>query len=209
MVFVHLLLEAAKAGKSVQNFVEGGALVTVLSAFGNIEYVAARGPVADLALPRNPEGPPWSAVNHLQSAHMAYRAVYAGRAGVKAYLGAVTNTVALNKDLFTLCLMAVCYRYLGEIVTDAGLRRQMVKNLMQGVVSLFNAGTWAVAAKLDKSPLPQIYDEQFAEFTRPMLADAAPAARIATPTRAAKCRACGRRRRLSDAGLCRECRACS
>lgn len=56
----------------------------------------------------------WQAVNHLQSAHAAYARLHEVAEGMKKMARMATRMAAVHKDLFTMSLLAVCYRYLGE-----------------------------------------------------------------------------------------------
>jgi hypothetical protein len=54
----------------------------------------------------------WSTVNHLEMAHAAFSKSHSSVA--RKYFSFPRWARAVDKDFDTLCLMAICYRYLGE-----------------------------------------------------------------------------------------------
>ena len=113
MIDFGVIVAATKTAKKVQQFVEGD-LLTILSAIADNEYQAARDVLANLHLAKDKKSQMWQVVGHLQSAHTAYWNVYGVSKGFKDYFILTKREAAVRKDIFTLSLIAICYKYLGE-----------------------------------------------------------------------------------------------
>lgn len=98
--------------KKIQEFVEGE-LVVILETIADVEYKAASTALQNVKLARRPKDQVLLAIGHLQSAHTASREIYASQ-GWKDNFRFLLRATAVQKDLFTLSLMAICYRYMGE-----------------------------------------------------------------------------------------------
>jgi hypothetical protein len=107
------LINVAEDVKKLQHFIEGD-LPAILNTFAEVEYKAAADALENMRLAKNRKGMVWQAVGHLQSAHASYQKLHAESSGLKDMAKTATRMAAVHKDLFTLSLMAVCYRYLGE-----------------------------------------------------------------------------------------------
>ena len=98
--------------KKIQEFVEGE-LVVILDTIADTAYKAAGAALQNVKLARRPKDQVLLAVGHLQLAHIASREVYTPK-GWKDNFTLVVRMSAVQKDLFTLTLLAICFRYLGE-----------------------------------------------------------------------------------------------
>jgi hypothetical protein len=185
------ILAFAKTAKTIQKFVEGQ-LVTILSTLGETEYQAASAALANIHLARRPRDQVLLAVGHLQSAHTAYQGIYHHSKNWKDLFTLATRTVALHKDVFTLSLMAICYKYLQEPLlmenclqtileavhswkrieegytlgelTDPDIRRQAISDVASAVGSWFNAGSWPIMVDAAKNGFPEIKEEQILQL---------------------------------------------
>jgi hypothetical protein len=105
------IIAAIKMGKSLADFVEGGPLASALSDIG---LRAATNALDKIPHSRAPAPHVWSAVNHLEGAEAALAGTLE-RHGQKMLWGRSVRLQHLEyKRQYVLCLMAVCYRYLGE-----------------------------------------------------------------------------------------------
>jgi len=107
------LAAAAQTAESIRAFVEGGVLFQVLNELGTVELDAARLALVDVGRADDSKAEVRLAVGHLQSAHGAFKRLSAIR-GVGYLLQPINHQLACARDGFTCCLMAICYRYLGE-----------------------------------------------------------------------------------------------
>jgi hypothetical protein len=104
-----------KATKEVRKFVEVGGLAEALSVFGDVEHKAAQEVLRTLHLAEDKRAHVHEAVVHLRSAHSAYEeAIRLATSGIKKYLTMYKIKSIFSKAILSHCLMAVCYRYLGE-----------------------------------------------------------------------------------------------
>jgi hypothetical protein len=113
MIVIDDIINVADNVKKLQHFIEGD-LPGILSTFAEVEYKAAGDALQNIQLAKDRKGMVWQAIGHLQSAHASYQKLYAEPSGLKDMAKMATRMAAIHKDLFTLSLMAVCYRYLGE-----------------------------------------------------------------------------------------------
>lgn len=139
------IVSAVQSYNSVCKFVTGGELLEAVSTIGDIELEAARLALDGSRMARNPEAQVWSAINHLQTALIAYRKGHKNLStGFKKNLSYSSTTVVLRKLRWVSCLMAVCYLYVGEIelAKDAVKAAREAKRLLMenggGILSLFN-----------------------------------------------------------------------
>ncbi len=113
MIIIDNIIRVADNVKKLEHFIEGD-LPGILNTFAEVEYKAAADALQNITLAKNRKGMVWQAIGHLQSAHASYQKLHAAPAGLKDMAKMATRMAAIHKDLFTLSLMAVCYRYLGE-----------------------------------------------------------------------------------------------
>jgi hypothetical protein len=112
---------AVKNYTTVIGFIDNGQLTEILSTVADVHFEAAHDALAKMEKAKDREACVYSAITHLESAHVAYRKLYQGeRIGFRA----ASYELAVNMDIYTLCLMAVCYMY----VTDVDLAKESVKN---------------------------------------------------------------------------------
>jgi hypothetical protein len=185
MIVFSQIVSAAETAKSVQRFVEGQ-LVGILNAFGEVEYAAAVDALDNISRARKPANQVLLAVGHLQSAHVAYRKIHQA-SGIKQYFTLPTRMLALHKDIFTLCLMAICYRYLDEPLlmqdtlrdafegfrkwkkvnsaptlgdlTDPEIRANYLSGVGSAIASWANAGSWSTMSLVAQGKFPEIQEE--------------------------------------------------
>jgi hypothetical protein len=93
--------------KKIREFVEGE-LVVILETIADTEYKAAGSALQNVKLAKHPKNQVLLAVGHLQSAHIASREMYAPK-GWKDNFTLAVRMSAVQKDLFTLGLLAICY----------------------------------------------------------------------------------------------------
>ena len=105
------IINSCVSGK-IKDFVEGD-LVSILSSLGENEYLSATEILSKVQLANEPRDLVLIAVGHLSSANTSYKQIY-GLAGVKRAFTVLTRELARKKALFTLSIMAICYKYLGE-----------------------------------------------------------------------------------------------
>jgi hypothetical protein len=129
MIVIDDIISVADNVKKLEHFIEGD-LPGILNSFAEVEYKAAADALQNISLAKNRKGMVMLAVGHLQSAHASYQKL-AEPSGFKDMAKMATRMAVVHKDLFTLTLMAVCYRYLGEA-------RLMEKTLADAVNLLAN-----------------------------------------------------------------------
>jgi hypothetical protein len=106
------LFEVVSTARGLRDYILNGEMASLL---GELELTAAQEALNKATLARDPESQVWSAVNHLESAHVGFRSTYKGQG--RWYHSAATRCaqeVAAAKDRWVLCLMACCYKLLGE-----------------------------------------------------------------------------------------------
>ena len=105
------IINSCAPGK-IKDFVEGD-LVSILSSLGENEYLSATEILSKVQLANEPRDLVLIAVGHLSSANTSYKQIYE-LAGLKRVFTVLTRELARQKALFTLAIMAICYKYLGE-----------------------------------------------------------------------------------------------
>jgi hypothetical protein len=108
------LLGAAANVQSIVEFITGGQFVKTLQAVGYAEYTAAIDALLKLPYAKDSRSVVWSAVNHLESAHAMFRRLYKEAGFIREALDGTGLNEPMLKDVLTLSLMSICYRYLGE-----------------------------------------------------------------------------------------------
>ena len=111
-----LLVHAASNINNVINFIEGVSFRDALSAIGDNEVEAALLAMQNAKKAHDVKREVESAVNHLQSAHIAYCSVWQQIRGsdFSKWTRGASQDWATLKDAYVSCLMALCYIYLGE-----------------------------------------------------------------------------------------------
>jgi hypothetical protein len=110
MIGFSVFRDAAENLATIKRFVETGQGERLLSEFGEVELEAAKLALSSANIARNPAQEVQGAVTHLQSAHVALKRTYS----TKKFITLPDEAKAANTDIWVCCLMAVCYRYLGE-----------------------------------------------------------------------------------------------
>jgi hypothetical protein len=105
------LLATIKAAKTLSSFVEGGALGEALSDAGLRAAHDALEKVPDAMADGQQV---WSAINHLEFADAALAQLFARRGEALLWSRRIRFWELVGKRRYILCLMAVCYRYVGE-----------------------------------------------------------------------------------------------
>ena len=109
------LVHAASSMNSIINFIEGASFLEALSVIGDNELKAAKQAMQNVGKAQDKKRDVTLAVGHLQSAHTAYRSIW--QQTLASFTGntkLVTLGLAVDKDRYVSCLMALCYVYLGE-----------------------------------------------------------------------------------------------
>ncbi|GAA1839500.1 hypothetical protein GCM10009836_18320 [Pseudonocardia ailaonensis] len=104
------LLAALKTARSLAAFVEGGALEEALA---QVSVGAAVDAMEKSRIARDPRAQVWSAVTHLETAWEAHRRILVRP--LSKHLAWTRHRRIWGEFDHVTCLMAVCYRYLGEI----------------------------------------------------------------------------------------------
>ena len=104
------LLASLKAAHSLAKFVEGGGLEEALS---EISLAAAVEGLGKARIARDPQGQIRSVVTHLELALEALRR--STSQPIARRLAGARHARLSNQFDYTTCLLAICYRYLGEV----------------------------------------------------------------------------------------------
>jgi hypothetical protein len=153
------LILALKTASSVKAFVERGALEEALAA---VDISAAEEAMRKVSLAGDRRGQVWSAINHLEGADEALRRVTSKR--MLRYVDGMKVEDALAKRRYVLCLMAVCYQYLGETrlsgeTLDRAADNTEFNRLPSPLEGLTNVPAFVV--RVTKSRSDSIYDDIF------------------------------------------------
>ncbi len=105
------VIQALAYGKRVSDFVEGGQLAAAMADAGLQAGVDA---LKTLPMVNDKQAQVWSAVNHLQFAEGAVRQSITTRTSLKQHARRLAMGALVDRREYVLCLLAVCYRYLGE-----------------------------------------------------------------------------------------------
>ncbi len=106
------LLDAVKNAKSLIAFIESPD--KWVYELGDIELEAAKNSFLKVNSSDDKRGQIWSCIGHLESSYEAYKRVSTSQINQTTCNGIVNISRAETKAKFVLCLMAVCYCYLGE-----------------------------------------------------------------------------------------------
>jgi|GEM_PF-5901674 len=113
MITFGQITAAVRGLQALENFIEGK-MAAVMTAVAENELQAATQALEDVPDAQDKKIPVNQALVHLQSAHNAYKKMYAERRAIMDHVRMATQMAAIQKDVFTLCLMAICYKYLRE-----------------------------------------------------------------------------------------------
>lgn len=110
------LIAAARHAKTLANYIESGSMPRLLA---DIELEAARSSLSKAALAIDARGQVWNAIGQLETAYQAMSKTITEASRFK-YAAFYFVTRPRGEELeakaqFILCLMAVCYSYLGEM----------------------------------------------------------------------------------------------
>jgi hypothetical protein len=103
------IVVALKSAGTVKSFVETGQLE---EAIGSVNLAAALKSTRKLPVARDPRGQIWSSINHLEAAEEAFRRIEQRPA--IAWVNTRRYASACFSRVYAFCLLAVCYRYVGE-----------------------------------------------------------------------------------------------
>lgn len=96
--------------ESIRAFVATDQLQIFLASFGDVEFKAAAEALRAHKRSRSKQRELEDALGHLRSAHVAFSESYQGR----GFSTLAQEDLAIQMDIVTCCLMALCYRHLGE-----------------------------------------------------------------------------------------------
>jgi hypothetical protein len=107
------LLQAAQHIQSLTSWIESGEMAELLA---DVEFSAAKASLSKVRMAADPRGQVWNAIGQLETAYQAsVHIVRAHRSWENFSLRRSARAdQARDKAEYILCMMAVCYRYLGE-----------------------------------------------------------------------------------------------
>jgi hypothetical protein len=112
------LYQATGTATKLAGFVEGGGLLAELTTVGDVELKAAQHALERAGRAADIRAEVWLAVGHLQSAHQAFRRLYALEREERniswGMRSAYDDAEAARKDFWVCIWIGVCDRYLGE-----------------------------------------------------------------------------------------------
>lgn len=174
--------------RKIKEFVEGE-LVVILETIADTEYKAAHAALANVKLAKRPRDQVLLAVGHLQSAHIASHEIYTPK-GWRDNFTLAMRMSAVQKDLFTLSLMAICYRYMGETglmghtleqaleamkywktvdydksytlgeLMNGERRGELMKDLKAGIGTWFNPASWGKVTEFAEHKVPLVTEPE-------------------------------------------------
>ena len=108
-----ILINGAKTFNTLKKFIEEGGIERTL---GDLEMDAAKEALRKRGSAIDKGSQVWSAVTHLESSYLAYLKAFAKYNTVHAisHQTRARYKELFSKAVFSLCLMSVCYKYLGE-----------------------------------------------------------------------------------------------
>lgn len=113
MITPQQLLAAIKTAKALEEFIRKGELADVIS---DVELASAKTALEKSKIANNPNAQVWSAINHLETAHQALLKSYKGKGTFYDMMATrFKMDIAAKKDRWVLTLMAICYKFLGEL----------------------------------------------------------------------------------------------
>jgi hypothetical protein len=105
------LIVVMRAAQSLSSFLDGPMF---LDAVADVGMHASRASLARAASARDRRAQVWSAVNHLEEADAAIRLILQRWRGSIRYTAPTRAEDLMQKRSYILCLLAACYKYLGE-----------------------------------------------------------------------------------------------
>jgi hypothetical protein len=192
MIEFPAIIKAVQTAKAIEKFVEGE-LAGILSGIADNEYKAATNALSNISRAKRPRDQILLAVGHLNSAHVSYRGIYESK-GWRDYFTLAGRMAALNKDTFTLALLAICYRYLREPLlmqdaleqallnarewkkytreytlgdlADPGTRETYLSGVASAIGGWFNAGNWDEMYSAARGTFPDVKEEELLELCK-------------------------------------------
>lgn len=113
-MFFLSLVNAVQQYSSITEFVDGGGFSEALAAIGTNEYEAAKYAIQKMSGAHDKKAHVWSAITHLESAHIAFRSIHSPTSLGRTYLKRASMMEAAHLDVYTCCLMVMCYLYFKE-----------------------------------------------------------------------------------------------
>lgn len=105
------ILSSVESYGQIVDFITKGRMEETLSSIGDVHTEAAKEALAKIKISNDKKAPVWSAVTHLEVAHVAYRKLYIDRG---SQFRAASFLLAIYKDCGVMSLMAECEIYLKE-----------------------------------------------------------------------------------------------
>ncbi len=118
-IHFNVLIQVASNINKIKDFIEGKELIDALSILGGNAVESARFAMQMSQKAYNKEAEVGRIISHLQDAHVAYRAIWKKYSPFYldefyAWTKTATLDFAVDKDIYVLCLMTLCYVYLNE-----------------------------------------------------------------------------------------------
>lgn len=187
------IITLINTAQKIEKFIEGE-LNAILSAIGENEFQAAAKALDDVQHARDRGRLVEQALSHLRSAHTAYESIYTKKRPLRDVARMATLMEARQKDVFTLCLMAICYQYLGEqtlmerslavaheaikpwtavrrgytigdLIDDPVTRKAYFRGCFSAVASWFNLATHRTSWKFVRGNFPEISEPELLQFS--------------------------------------------
>lgn len=111
------LLGVVRTISSIVNFVDGSGMADALSTLADVHLEAARLAMSRAKSGKDKRAEVWSAINHLQAAHVSQRAIWDRKRSAIEFITAgasFRSHYAAYDDACVCGLTAVCYVYVGE-----------------------------------------------------------------------------------------------
>lgn len=112
---------------AVTRFIEGGQMAETLALLGATELKAAMNALKKIDSFSDKRSHILSVKTHLESAHAAFSGIWNPDSFVKQHLGSAKKADAAEEDIWTLCLLVICYIYLGEFNAIRGVIDEIEK----------------------------------------------------------------------------------
>jgi hypothetical protein len=99
---------------AIVSFIEGGRLAETLSLLGATELKAARDALRNLESFSDKKSHVNGVKTHLETAHAAFSSIWNPDSLLKQHIGSAYKLDSAETDIWTLCLLIMCYIYLQE-----------------------------------------------------------------------------------------------
>jgi hypothetical protein len=185
------IIDAVGNVQMLINFIENGGLYDSIKMIGDNSVSAALYALENKRFSQDPKTQVRSAANHLEEAHTAFRSIWKSRTTNKAKGIALQLSLhdALDKDEWVLSLMAACHLYLRDVPLAKKIVRVDIKEVrdarrrwhnsqgfdlqdIAGTLGYFTLGFLKPSESrlmFGDSEVPEIQNEEFAEFSRKVL----------------------------------------